>query len=280
MTNVHHIIVRAHESTRLAHDDHDRSRLTHATWRVFGARLLTYCLMDTHLHVLAEADHDAALAGARLTLGRYGQWFDARHRADHGVLVARVERVLPMPIGAELARGIHYLHQNPKKARLVDDEAEWPWSGARSFGGLSKAPFANVARAVELCGGDLWRLRPRWRSDLADMEPSIVPMDGVEVVLAASAQTFGVLPVHVAAKHLFAHVVAARTTFVHLGRLEGLKDAQLAPAIGRKRRRVSQLAGSPIDEQAVVIARTLMREPRLRRWLPSGLPVLGIPASQ
>jgi hypothetical protein len=66
-------------------------------------------------------------------------------------------------------------------------------------------------------------------------------------------------------------VIAARAVYVALGRLEGFLDAHLAAPLGRTRRRVTQIAGGPVDHTGVRIARTLLRVPALRARL--GLPV-------
>src|SRR5688572_19704852 len=62
--NALHADLKIRGDSRLVHDDVDRVELVRRTSRAFGPRLLAYCVMDTHLHVVVEAsepDFRAAL---------------------------------------------------------------------------------------------------------------------------------------------------------------------------------------------------------------------------
>ena len=45
-------------------------------------------------------------------------------------------------------------------------------------------------------------------------------------------------------------------------------ESQLAAVLGKSRSRITQIAAEPVDDEAVRIARTLTRDPALRRHLP------------
>ncbi len=61
--------------------------------------------------------------------------------------------------------------------------------------------------------------------------------------------------------------VRAQAAFIQLGRLEAYSDRQLAPFLSRSRSWVTRVAAVAIDERALRIARTLVRDARLRRQL-------------
>jgi len=101
-------------------------------------RLLAWCVMPNHVHVLIETREGSSLSGVlhgwksftaktiNRCLGRTGtvwmrDYFDRYIRDDH-----------------HLAAIIAYIHANPVKAGLVQNEWEWPHSSA--FGSAGVAP--------------------------------------------------------------------------------------------------------------------------------------------
>jgi hypothetical protein len=266
--NVDHLNAGARGSTGLVLDDADRFALLGRLVESFGDALLGYCLMDTHLHVLAEGQPARTRAALTRGLRAYARSFNARHAREGPLLRGPVEAIRA-PGPAELARMLRYLHENPLRTRdpIVSREVDYVWSSARSFAGLSRAAFPNVDRMRALLGS---RARPFTRSPvpLAGLEPARVPAEAPGAILAAAAQTFGVAPSAVAGKGLSPALVSARAVFVTLGRLESYRDSQLAPVLGRTRQRMWQLGAGEVDLDGVRIARTLLREPPLRSRLP------------
>ncbi len=94
-------------------------------------RLLAWCIMPNHVHVVVEPMAEGSLGGivhswksftakeANRLLGRRGpfwhkDYFD-RYIRDEG----------------HLARTVEYIEDNPVKAGLASTNAEWPWSSRR-----------------------------------------------------------------------------------------------------------------------------------------------------
>jgi putative transposase len=94
-------------------------------------RLLAWCLMPNHVHVVIEIPGNHSLSDivrswksftsrrANAHLGRTGPFW----HADHFDRYIRDDE--------HLARTIEYVEQNPAKAGLVDVAAGWLWSSAR-----------------------------------------------------------------------------------------------------------------------------------------------------
>ena len=94
-------------------------------------RLLSWCLMPNHVHVVIEMVHGHSLSAivgswksftakrANALLGRAGPFWDADY-------FDRYMRNEP-----HLARTIAYAEENPVQAKLVDNTTDWPWSSAR-----------------------------------------------------------------------------------------------------------------------------------------------------
>jgi REP element-mobilizing transposase RayT len=114
-------------------DDGDRLSFLGTLERVMRdaeARVLAYCLMGNHFHLVVQVGHvPLGSIMHRLLTGyvcsfnrrqnRAGHLFQARHRA----IVCANE--------AYLATLIRYVHQNPVRAGLVRKVRDWPWSSAR-----------------------------------------------------------------------------------------------------------------------------------------------------
>ena len=91
-------------------------------------RLLAWCIMPNHVHVVIEQNED--LAGS---VRRWKSW-SARGINAHLGRTGRVWRREYFDRFArnadQLAHMIHYVESNPVAAGLVVDAKEWPWSSA------------------------------------------------------------------------------------------------------------------------------------------------------
>jgi REP element-mobilizing transposase RayT len=270
-----HMNAGARGTTRLVVSDRDRHSLLRCI--VEGvqvtARLLAWCIMPTHIHLMVEGDA-AASESVEAAIKRHARAFNRAH-ADEVPLLRGPVVSIPKESAIEIARSIRYVHGNPVKTDppMVQYAVEYPWSSARAFAGLSRVGFVDVARALELCGTSApWTIPRGYR--LADLAPAVVPSASPALILAAAAQTFGVDPLDVAGDGREPALVAARGVCVALGRLESYHGSQLAPGLGRTRQRLSQIAAAGVDEEGVRIARTLLRVAALRARLPGIRPAL------
>jgi putative transposase len=116
--------------------------------RQAGLRLLGYCLMTNHIHLVAVPEHARSLARA---LGRthsaYAQRFNRRYqRSGH----LWQNRFYSSPLGAaHLYQALAYVDLNPVRAGLAVRAQDYPWSSAR-------AHLGNTG-ATEWIGAAAWR---------------------------------------------------------------------------------------------------------------------------
>jgi putative transposase len=106
-----------------------------------GLRILAYCLMSNHVHLMAVPRDEASLAVVlRRVHGRYAQYFNARHgRSGH----LWQNRFYSCPLGpSHLWVARDYVETNPVRAGLAETAESYEWSSA-------------AGRAV---GQDRWRL--------------------------------------------------------------------------------------------------------------------------
>jgi REP element-mobilizing transposase RayT len=90
-------------------------------------RVLAYCLMPNHVHLLIETPAGGLAAGMQQLHGMYGRLFNDRHGFAGHLFQGRY--------GSKLVRDdlqmrvvTRYIALNPVEAELADRPAAWPWS--------------------------------------------------------------------------------------------------------------------------------------------------------
>lgn len=96
-----------------------------------GSRILAYCLMKNHIHVIVVPTRDDSLAVLlRRVNGRYAQCFNAlRGRCGH----LWQNRFYSCPLGLKhLWTALRYVEQNPVRAAVASSPLDYQWSSARA----------------------------------------------------------------------------------------------------------------------------------------------------
>jgi len=264
-TQISHLTAGARGLERLVQDDRDRWDLLGRARVALGTSLLAWCMMGTHMHVVAEGPPAAFAARLEAALLAYTRAHNRRHGRSGRLLRGPVVAT-PVPGAFELGRAIRYVHENPVTAGLVESAVHWPWSSARAFAGLARPRHARVARARALVDPRASRMLGR-PHPLATAGPLEVPLAHPGAIFLAAAQALEVDPATILGRARAPAPTAGRALFVRLGILEGYEHRQLAPTLDVTRQRVSQLASVEVEPIDLRRARTLLRDPDLREHL-------------
>ena len=130
----HHITQRGNDRQPVFLSSDDRRLyldfLSHHAARS-GARLLGYCLMTNHVHLVAVPERQDSLAR---TLGRvHSQYALALHRAEGRSGHLWQNRYFSCPLDeSHLIAALRYTDLNPVRAGLAARPWDWPWSSART----------------------------------------------------------------------------------------------------------------------------------------------------
>lgn len=164
---IQHITSRGNDKQAIFRDDLDRQilleRLTVAAER-YRWSVLSYCLMDNHIHLVIESAPDDLSNGCRDALGSYVRRYHRRHgttghlfgRRFHSVVVARE---------GQLPSLLRYVALNPVRAGLVTSAAEWPWSSYRATAHGDATPvLIDLPRVLTLLGRDSATARAHLRA--------------------------------------------------------------------------------------------------------------------
>src|SRR4051794_40739735 len=90
-----------------------------------GWRLLCYCLMPNHVHLLIQTPDTNLANGMQWLHGRYARLFNERHgRVGH---LFESPYKSPVVTEEDLVRTVGYIVANPLAAALCKRATEWPW---------------------------------------------------------------------------------------------------------------------------------------------------------
>lgn len=149
---VHHVFARGVNRRRIFLDDEDYQRyirMLRATVERFGWRLLAFCLMPNHVHLLIRTPHPNLGAGMQSLQSLYALSFNERHeRRGEG-------HVFQGPYGSRrveddvgFLRMAAYVTMNAVAGGLCRHPAEWPWS---SWGLVAQGLGGQWLAHDELC---------------------------------------------------------------------------------------------------------------------------------
>lgn len=96
-------------------------------------QLYAYCLMSNHVHLMMLEEHpgDISLIMGKL-LAPYAYWFNRKYLRS-GALIANRYKSVCVEEDSYLLSLVRYIHQNPLRAGLATDIAEYRWSSYRDY---------------------------------------------------------------------------------------------------------------------------------------------------
>ncbi len=168
---VYHVFNRAVRETRLFHssNDFDRFRsLLGQTRREMNVRVLAYCLMPNHWHLLLWPVEDNVLSSFvhRLTAIHAAQWNRIRGLTGRGAVYQSRFRSVPVQDPRHLLTVWRYVERNALSAGLVRKAEAWPWCSladrARGAGIADNGPMGLPENWLEIVNA------PQSEADLLD----------------------------------------------------------------------------------------------------------------
>ena len=164
------VVARGVDRRRIFVDEEDYRTYTRLLALVVerqGWRLLCYCLMPNHVHLLIEITDANLSNGMQWLHGIYARYFNDRHERVGHLFEAPFKS--PIVTDETLVRTVGYVVVNPLDAALCKRAREWPWcSHASVADGLRPEWLAHERLLDRLeeaagfkCYGDLVEARER-----------------------------------------------------------------------------------------------------------------------
>ena len=206
---VHHVMAKAPFGRVLFIDDQDRVRYLGLLAREVARRrwrVLTYCQMTNHLHLLIRTPEPDLGAGIKSIHERYATDLNTRHRQYGHVFGARFKNKL-VRTDRHLHGCLRYIARNPVEAGMCAAPIEWPWGAHGALVGLVEpSGGVDVEGALSCLGSNLGSARIAYQQLVAPTTSALlgewehadpdtrlaIAVDDFNVDIAAVAERLGV----------------------------------------------------------------------------------------
>ena len=123
-------------------------------------RILAYCLMPNHWHMVLypRADGDLAKFMQRITLTHTQRYHAKTRTTGYGHIYQGRYKSLPVELGVHFLTVVRYVERNAKRAALVQKAEDWPWSSVRVrlYGDASQKKILSPWPTPEPQGYEQW----------------------------------------------------------------------------------------------------------------------------
>jgi putative transposase len=144
---VFHITARGVDGSSIFVDDPDRGRfalLMEQTTNLWGWRVIAWCLMSTHYHLVVRAEREQmSLAVHRLNC-LYAMYFNRRYDRRGHLFENRYSSWVVQD-EEHLSKTVEYVLNNPVNAGLCAEARDWLWSWPRHPAALASTLPAAAA---------------------------------------------------------------------------------------------------------------------------------------
>ncbi|KAB2951640.1 transposase [Heliorestis acidaminivorans] len=149
-TGIYHAMLRGINRQIIFEDNEDYEKILQIIQvckEKSGFELYGYCLMSNHIHLLIkEAQEDLGLIFKRIG-SRYVKWYNQKYERTGHLFQDRFKSEVVETENYFLTV-LRYIHQNPLKAGLVEDIANYRWSSYNEY--ISKENLCDTNLALSL----------------------------------------------------------------------------------------------------------------------------------
>lgn len=101
--------------------------------RNLGIRIIAYCVMDNHIHLLLNVHYNELLSKLMSQVNTsYGKFYN-KHKGRVGYVFRDRYRAEPIYNKNHLQNCVRYIHENPVKAKIVSKCEEYPYSSFNDY---------------------------------------------------------------------------------------------------------------------------------------------------
>jgi REP-associated tyrosine transposase len=136
-------------------------------------RILAYCLMPNHWHMVLQprADGDLSRFMRRVTLTHTQRYHAQTRTAGYGHLYQGRYKSLPVETDRHFLSLVRYVERNAKRAALVSRAEDWPWGSAyaRAYGKGSQKKLLSPWPVPEPSGYLGWVNRSQPKQEIENI---------------------------------------------------------------------------------------------------------------
>ena len=148
----YHVALRGNGKQIIFEDDLDRQfflKLLKTKAAVDSVRIIAWCLMSNHVHLLIDDSKDALSHFMQATSTAYARYFNKKSGHVGAVFQGRFTSV-PITSDSQLLQAVRYIHDNPAKAGMGAADA-YRWSSYGEY--LGRAGIADTETVLDMVGG-------------------------------------------------------------------------------------------------------------------------------
>jgi REP element-mobilizing transposase RayT len=168
---VRHIWCRGNRKKPVFADARDRERyltLLAKAVEKCGWTVYAYCLMTNHIHLVVRVPDGTMAKGMQILHGEYAQAYNRRHEKDGHTWRGRYS-ANRVDEDSYLLNVLRYVVNNPVRAGMVGNAAQWQWSSHRAMLGKALAPaFLDKAWTLRQFSTRNLRIARRLYKDFVD----------------------------------------------------------------------------------------------------------------
>ena len=126
----YHVMNRGANRNRIFSKDDDYEQFIHVLKEacgLFNVYISAYCLMSNHYHIVVHTPEGNLSRFMRHVNGVYTQRYNIKHKRDGTLFRGRYKAIL-IQADEYLTHIVKYIHQNPLKAKMINDLNNYKWS--------------------------------------------------------------------------------------------------------------------------------------------------------
>lgn len=153
-SGIYHVMLRGINQQQIFEEEEDNLKflqILKECKELCGFRLLAYCLMGNHVHLLLKEGTEPLEQVFKRIGGRFVYWYNVKYQRVGHLFQDRFKSE-PVDSDAYLLTVIRYIHQNPVKAGLCEKPEDYPYSSWKEY--LSQSELADVAFTETLIDRD------------------------------------------------------------------------------------------------------------------------------
>lgn len=155
-TGINHIILRGINRQDIFCDEEDNEKFIQTlsdSKKTGGFKILGYCLMGNHVHLLMEEDSEGLEIIFRRIGARYVYWYNWKYQRIGHLFQDRFKSE-PVENDEYLMTALRYIHRNPIKAGLCVKPEDYYWSSYIDYIGLRRGGATDIDFIMNITGKD------------------------------------------------------------------------------------------------------------------------------
>lgn len=134
-SGIYHIMLRGINKQQIFEDEEDCEKflwVLNDTKEVSEYKLLAYCLMGNHIHLLIKEEKEPLEQIFKRIGGKFVYWYNIKYQRVGHLFQDRF-RSEPVETESYLFTVLRYIHQNPVKAKLCENVEDYKFSSYREY---------------------------------------------------------------------------------------------------------------------------------------------------